>query len=405
MCGWPAWERAGYGRAGTVQDRGGRTDVIISDSFDAGNIEVVDASDPQHVRLQIRKDHNSDHYQWFYFRVAGVRATALNLRIENAGAASYPGGWPGYHACYSYDRRTWRRVAQTSYADGVLTIGHTPELDTVYYAYFAPYSMEQHHDLVARSLGSPRVRHEVLGKTLDGQDLDLLHVSEGERGSKARCWIFARQHPGESMAEYLMEGVLARLLDQSDPIARELLRKAEFWIVPNMNPDGSRRGHLRTNAAGANLNREWLEPSMDRSPEVFLVRERMRATGLEFALDVHGDEGLPYNFISGADGVESVTGSTRALQAKYEAELMAANPDFQMQHGYTEAEPGKANMTMATNWIADAFGALAMTLEMPFKDNADAPDSEHGWSPERCRKLGEGVLSALLRVVDELPRR
>ena len=24
-----------------------------------------------------------------------------------------------------------------------------------------------------------------------------------------------------------------------------------------MNPDGSRRGHLRTNAAGANLNREW----------------------------------------------------------------------------------------------------------------------------------------------------
>ncbi|HLT37549.1 MAG TPA: M14-type cytosolic carboxypeptidase [Enhygromyxa sp.] len=374
----------------------------ISDSFDAGNIEVVDASDPQQLRLRIRKDHNSDHYQWFHFRVSGARATALRLQIDNAGGASYVDGWQGYRACFSYDRRTWRRVADTSYADGILTIAHTPEHDTVWYAYFAPYSMERHHDLIARSLSSPRVRHEVLGQTLDGQDLDLLYVTEGSSRAKKRCWIIARQHPGESMAEHLMEGLLARLLDHDDPVARALLARAEFWIVPNMNPDGSRRGHLRTNAAGANLNREWQEPSMDRSPEVFLVREKMRATGLAFALDVHGDEGLPYNFIAGPDGVESVTGRARALQAKFEAELMAANPDFQTEHGYPESEPGKANMTMATNWIADAFGALAMTLEMPFKDNANAPDPEFGWSSARCRKLGEGVLAALLRIVDEL---
>jgi murein tripeptide amidase MpaA len=379
--------------------------VNISDSFDAGNIEVVDGSDPQQVRLRIRKDHLSDHYQWFYFRVSGVRATALKLRIENAGGASYVDGWPGYRACFSYDRQSWRRVADTSYADGTLTIAHTPEHDTVWYAYFAPYSMERHHDLIARSQLSPRARHEVLGRTLDGQDLDLLHIAEGERTGKKRCWVIARQHPGESMAEHFMECLLARLLDRDDPVARELLRKAEFWIVPNMNPDGSRRGHLRTNAAGANLNREWLEPSMDRSPEVLLVRERMRAAGVDFALDVHGDEGLPYNFISGPDGVEAVTGSTRALQAKFEAELMASNPDFQMEYGYAEAEPGKANMTMATNWIAHEFAALAMTLEMPFKDNANAPDLEFGWSPARCRKLGEGVLAALLRVIDELPAR
>jgi murein tripeptide amidase MpaA len=376
--------------------------VYISDSFDAGNIEVVDTSDPQHLRLRIRADHNSEHFQWFHFRVSGVRATPLRLQIDNAGGASYVDGWQGYQACYSYDRETWRRVADTHYADGTLTIVHTPAHDSVYYAYFAPYSMERHHDLIARSQTSPRVRLERLGQTLDGQDLDLLYVSEGEGEGKKRCWIIARQHPGESMAEHLIEGLLARLLDPADPVARALLCKANFWIVPNMNPDGSRRGHLRTNAAGANLNREWLEPSMDRSPEVFVVREKMRATGLDFCLDVHGDEGLPYNFIAGPDGVESVTGRTRALQARFEAELMACNPDFQVEQGYPESEPGKANMTMATNWIADAFSALAMTLEMPFKDNANAPYPEFGWSPPRCCKLGEGILAALLRIVDEL---
>ena len=40
--------------------------------------------------------------------------------------------------------------------------------------------------------------------------------------------------------------------------------------MPNVNPDGSIRGHLRTNAVGANLNREWKEPTPERSPEVAL---------------------------------------------------------------------------------------------------------------------------------------
>src|SRR3546814_8617380 len=85
-----------------------------------------------------------------------------------------------------------------------------------------------------------------------------------------------------------------RLLDSVDPVAREVLSRAVLYVVPNMNPDGSRRGHLRTNASGANLNREWQSPSLERSPEVLLVRDRMERSGVDFCLDVHGDEGLPY---------------------------------------------------------------------------------------------------------------
>ena len=63
-------------------------------------------------------------------------------------------------------------------------------------------------------------------------------------------------------------GFLERLLDSHSALARHALQKAVFYIVPNMNPDGSWRGHLRTNAAGANLNREWAKPSLETSPEV-----------------------------------------------------------------------------------------------------------------------------------------
>ncbi|MDP6934211.1 MAG: hypothetical protein QGG40_14900, partial [Myxococcota bacterium] len=51
--------------------------------------------------------------------------------------------------------------------------------------------------------------------------------------------------------------------------------------------------------------------------------------------------------------------------------------------------------TMCSNQVSQRFDCLAMTLEMPFKDNADAPDEREGWSPERCRQLGRSVLEAL----------
>ena len=65
-----------------------------------------------------------------------------------------------------------------------------------------------------------------------------------------------------------MEGFLRRLADRADPLAEHVLQAAVLHCVPNLCPDGGVLGHLRTNAAGANLNREWLNPSADYSPEV-----------------------------------------------------------------------------------------------------------------------------------------
>lgn len=372
----------------------------ISSSFDGGNITCLACAEPDDIRLAIDKDGNSDFYQWFHFRLTGARGADCALKLTNAGGAAYAEGWKGYRAVASYDRRDWFRVP-TVYDGTVLTINHSPEQDSVYYAYFAPYSMERHADLVAQALGGRDVRLEILGSTLDGQDLDLLRIGEPSPGKRI-CWLIARQHPGETMAEWWMEGFLRRLLDSADPLARELLKRAVFNVVPNMNPDGSRRGHLRTNAAGANLNREWLTPTMERSPEVFLVRRAMQEIGVDFCLDVHGDETLPYNFLISTSGIPSASEKQRSLHLNYAEALRRANPDFQTAHGYGDPKPGNANMTMCANWVAETFGCLATTLEMPFKDTADTPDERVGWSPARSRRLGASSLDALWAVIADL---
>ena len=83
-------------------------------------------------------------------------------------------------------------------------------------------------------------------------------------------------------------------LNATDKKAHALHR---VYIVPHANPDGSFQGRLRTNAAAVDLNRAWREPCEHRSPEILGVVSRMEQTGVDFFLDVHGDETIPYCFV------------------------------------------------------------------------------------------------------------
>ncbi|MEO5774406.1 MAG: M14-type cytosolic carboxypeptidase [Sphingomicrobium sp.] len=371
--------------------------IIISSAFDSGNIRVVHIDGDQ-AELEIVKDHQSDFYQWFHFRVAGGAGREVTLRITNCAGSAYPNGWPDYRARISLDREEWLQVEDTSYSDGVLTIRFTPSADLVWLAYFAPFSMERHHDLVTSVVSLEGVRYRSLGKSLDGQDIDCLTIGDGP----LRCWLYARQHPGESMAEWWMEGALEKLADEDDPVARVLRRECTFHIVPNMNPDGSRRGHLRTNAAGVNLNREWHAPSKERSPEVLYVRNAMDETGVDFAMDVHGDEAIPANFLAGFEGIPSFTERQGDLFTLFARTLERISPDFQTKQGYELSAPGQANMSMSTTQLAERFGCVSMTLEMPFKDNFDLPDPVYGWSPQRSKYLATACLDALNAILPEL---
>lgn len=372
----------------------------ITANFDSGNIQVISSDNADNIRLAIKKDHQSDFYQWFHFKLFAEAGEEHVMTIENASDSAYPDGWKEYQALASYDRETWFRVP-AEYNGKELTIRHTPEQESVYYAYFIPYSYERHQDLVQSAQQSIDCYHELLGETIDGRELNLLVIGEPAE-HKNTIWVTARQHPGESMAEWFMEGLITRLLDDEDGVARKLLDENVFYVVPNMNPDGSVRGHLRTNAVGTNLNREWAEPSLEKSPEVFYVLKRMQETGVDMFLDVHGDEALPYNFVAGCEGIPSYDERHKDLEETFKSAFLAATPEFQTQYGYELDEPGKANMTVANSAVGERFKCLSYTLEMPFKDNADLPDEDFGWSVARCQRLGEDVLTAILAVSPKL---
>jgi murein tripeptide amidase MpaA len=86
--------------------------LSVTSPFDGGNIRTV-AIEGDRIDLEIVKDHASDFYQWFYFRLTGGAGREVELRIVNCAGAAYPLGWQNYRACMSVDREEWERVEDT----------------------------------------------------------------------------------------------------------------------------------------------------------------------------------------------------------------------------------------------------------------------------------------------------
>lgn len=286
----------------------------IRADFDSGNIQVIDASDPRRIRLAIRPDLASQHFQWFHFKVEGMAAaTEHRFTLVNAGQSAYSHAWSGYQAVASYDGERWFRVPSQYDADG-LHFQLEPEESEVRFAYFEPYSRERHARLVERALGIEGVERLAVGTSVQGRDIELLRVRR-HPDSHLKLWVIAQQHPGEHMAEWFMEGLIERLQRPDDTEMQRLLEKADLYLVPNMNPDGAFHGNLRTNAAGQDLNRAWLEPSAERSPEVWFVQQEMKRHGVDLFLDIHGDEEIPPRIrrrLRGQPGLYAPPGTARA---------------------------------------------------------------------------------------------
>ena len=373
--------------------------IKMTSRFESGNIRVLRADDANDIRLEIESDGKADFFQWFYFRLEAPEG-GRRMTIENASKASYVGGWEGYHACASYDLETWFRVP-TTYEDGKLIIDHEAKGPVCNYAYFAPYTAHDAMRFSARMGSHESVTWLPLGLSCDGRPVDALRFGDAS-DAKKKIWVIARQHPGESMGSWYAEGFCESLLDPGHAMAQSLLKEATVYVVPMMNPDGVARGHLRTNAAGTDLNRAWEEPTEAASPEVLCVLNKMDEVGCDLFLDAHGDEAIANNFIAGSEGIPGWSPRLAELLSTFKNQLIQATPDFQDKEGYPIDPAGKANMRIACNAVAERFDCLSMTLEMPFKDARTNAMPGEGWSPRRCKGLAVNTIEVMSRIAPRL---
>ncbi|KAJ8727389.1 hypothetical protein PYW07_001508 [Mythimna separata] len=258
---------------------------------------------------------------WFYFGVqaseAGilVRLNLINLnkqgKMYNQGMAPVTRTLPG--------KPQWERIRDRpvhSTDDNTFTLSfkyRTPEnlKATTFFAFTYPFSFAELQialnsiDLKMLPLPAPQspddiyYTRECLIYSLEGRRVDLLTISSHhgittEREERLRnlfpdnqerpfkfhnkkvIFISARVHPGETPSSFVFNGFLNLLLTRNDPIAIQLRRLYVFKMVPFLNPDGVARGHYRTDTRGVNLNRVYLNPSIQLHPTVYASRALIR---------------------------------------------------------------------------------------------------------------------------------
>jgi dienelactone hydrolase len=206
----------------------------------------------------------------------------------------------------SSDGKKWRHVpTDVLNSDPSGRILLRMDSDSLYIASVEPYHVSDLQNLLARIEGNDRVSIETIGQSVEGRDLPLICV--GDEKAPHSVFIRARAHPWEPGGNWVIEGIIRRLLQQTEETDAYLQHYCAY-ILPMANIDGVARGKSRFNMNGMDLNR-GLEAPADPvlSPEVYHMEqwfEKMMAEGRkpDLAIDFHNDDGGPLIFEPPANG-------------------------------------------------------------------------------------------------------
>jgi hypothetical protein len=165
---------------------------------------------------------------------------------------------------------------------------------SLYVARLEPYRLSDLEKLEAEIKGHPLVEIMPIGRTVEGRELEIIRV--GKPDAAHRVLIRARAHAWEPGGNWVVEGLIRRLLAGDDDAKRYLDRYA-VYVLPMANKDGVARGRTRFNARGKDLNRNWDQPAdpvnapENVALEKWLDGEIAQGRRPDLAIDFHNDAG------------------------------------------------------------------------------------------------------------------
>ena len=294
----------------------------ISTNFESGNInhiKNVQRKKDVLVVLEIEnepypKNTKRKYQNWFYFKSNDVQRKSMTYTIRNINI--FGNDWKGFNVCYSYDNKNWKRI-KTSFSkkNKTLTWKHRSTKKNVYFAYYPPYTTVMKQKMMMKYKNKKGVKAKTLGKS----KVDALILGNGP----LKIFIVARQHPGESIGSWMIEGFLKEYFSD---VQRKVVQDVfTFYIIPMANPDGVKLGHWYTNKKGQNLNRSWRH---NKTSETNDIKRLMTEKKALLYLDLHGDEGASKHFIT------SCIESKNKVRKPFNNTMAKFCPNFQKEDYY-----------------------------------------------------------------------
>lgn len=307
--------------------------------------------------------------RWFYFLMTGVKGKEITLEIQNNDSK---------RPLYSYDGVNFIRFSREEVPQENGPITKRYATDSVYIAYFTPYTYSYLNERMAEWAQHSWVDTLNIGRSEAGRNMPLLVVTDKSVPDKTKkiIYIHGRVHPSESPASWHLDQMID-ILTGNTQYARELRQNALFYILPFANPDGVYAGMSRSNRNGINLEVNWADPEEVTAQEVknmraFLQQLTAKGKPVDLFLNMHSqtDPNLTY-WIHTAESTSPAYYKELMLLANL---TIDRNPYF----GKADLSFSKVGSRYLEGWFWDHFGeqTWAATFETPYTHYFKNPESE-----------------------------
>ena len=235
----------------TICERSGFT---LDANVPAGNIAFERFADGTvHLHQELRDTEGP----WFYwaFRVLGAQGRRIDFRFTRSVAVGTRGPF------VSLDRgASWSYAAEDGATRNSFSFDFPEGADEVWFYQTIPYLQDDWEAFLAWHAAERGKLFEtgVLCMSRKGRAVEKAVFGDLSGKPRYRVFLSARRHCGETMASFVLEGILESVF-ATDETGDWLRRNVEFMVVPFMDKDGCEDGDQGKNRRPHDHNRDYTE--------------------------------------------------------------------------------------------------------------------------------------------------
>lgn len=314
------------------------------------------------------ENHPVNNSPWYAFKVWADTAKTISLRLQ------YRHGDHRYFPEISYDGSHWMPMDSTSFAEDTLNGTATLRLnlseEPLWVSAQELLTVDDYAAWADSLSKIPFIKQDTAGYSHQDRPVKRLVINEIGNTSEPHgvLLITGRLHPPE------VTGALASLhfieeLSSDTELAKEFRSRFEVIAYPLANPDGVQNGHWRHNAAGVDLNRDWIAFNQ---PETRAIRDNiLQHVGTDslkkvyYGIDFHSTNENIFYPIN-----REIETFPEDFTYIWVDSLKAEFPETEFS-----VEPFDTSSPIAKNWIYRTFGADAVTYEVNDAEDRDKIES------------------------------
>ncbi|MGC9350260.1 MAG: M14 family zinc carboxypeptidase [Anaerolineae bacterium] len=372
--------------------------LSVDADFPGGNI-VVEEMDGSTVRLH--QDLRDTEVWWFYwyFRARGAQGQSLTFDFTLGDVIGSRG------PVISTDGgRAWTWLGREVVEETAFAYRFPVDAEDVRFAFAMPYVTSDLEAFLAGYDAHPGLTTELLCHTRKGRPVTAIRLGEQDETLRYRVLLTCRHHACESVASYVLEGLMATALSDTS-LGRWLQTNVAFFIVPFVDLDGVEEGDQGKQRHPRDHNRDYDGNGL--YPTTRAIRRRVptwASGGHGLALDLHcpyirGDHSEVIYCVGGPDSdnwtkVQAFASLLEDVQTGPLVYRKEANLAF--GEGWNTPE----NVAQGKNfsrWAAEQPEfQMATTIETPYADVRGT-----AVSPPSARELGRDLAAAIQRYLEE----